>query len=226
MKSRPFLFKYIGKPLNRLPKMLAALLFFVSWSHSQSFAPSPGWEELNDSRGWIYAGKTGRVTLFTKKISLSPIPAIRLEMETTADPKTLLELVWAVDQYPETLPSAHIISSGITERKENWQRAWQVVDIPFLAPRLYRYDHLYRANRIDWKKTDNGTSSPDFDGLLIPPVNIGSWEILKQGDTTVLVYRVCTDPGGDVPAWIVERANKRYLPQMLLELEAAALRKR
>ena len=66
--------------------------------------------------------------------------------------------------------------------------------------------------------------SNNQDGLLIPPVNFGSWEIQSIGDRSKIIYRVCTDPGGNIPLWIVEKANQKYLPMMLLDLEAYAIK--
>ena len=42
------------------------------------------------------------------------------------------------------------------------------------------------------------------------------------GGKSILTYRICTDPGGDIPHWIVSQANQRYLPQMLEDIEAFA----
>ena len=60
------------------------------------------------------------------------------------------------------------------------------------------------------------------DKKLLPPVNFGSWEITHEGEKSILTYRICTDPGGDIPHWIVAQANQRYLPQMLEDIEAFA----
>ena len=58
--------------------------------------------------------------------------------------------------------------------------------------------------------------------MLLPPVNFGSWTVEQYSDQSKLTYRLCTDPGGRVPLWIVEQANQRYLPQMLVDLEKYA----
>ena len=50
------------------------------------------------------------------------------------------------------------------------------------------------------------------------------WRVEKYGDRSKLIYRLCTDPGGGIPLWIVKMANQRVLPQMLLDLETYASR--
>ena len=44
----------------------------------------------------------------------------------------------------------------------------------------------------------------------------------EHENKTKLIYKLCTDPGGDIPLWIIELANKKYLPQMLIDLETFA----
>jgi hypothetical protein len=183
-----------------------------------------GWTDLHDSTGWELVDRNGRVTSYTKSLPVSPVPAIRVELETRAAPERLLEHVWAVDRYPETLPSAHITAAGILERRGSRQRAWQVVDAPFLTPRLYVYDHYFQDSRIFWIGVPDASPVPGQEATLIPPVSFGSWEVVPEEDHHRLIYRACTDPGGRVPAWIVAQANRQALPRMLLELEQAALR--
>ena len=46
---------------------------------------------------------------------------------------------------------------------------------------------------------------------------------MESDGETKLIYRVCTNPGGIVPSWIVRKTSRNYIPDMLLELEEAAL---
>ena len=59
--------------------------------------------------------------------------------------------------------------------------------------------------------------------MITASTNVGSWRISKIGEKNILTYIVLTDPGGLVPAWIVKQAQAKYLPQMLMEAEDAAL---
>jgi len=75
-------------------------------------------------------------------------------------------------------------------------------------------------------RTDTVSAGHNPGNLLLPPVNFGSWEVEQAGNQSKLTYRVCTDPGGNVPLWIVEQANQRYLPQMMLDIESFAREKK
>ena len=135
-----------------------------------------------------------------------------------------MNVAWAVDQYPETLSSAYIVKAGFNHRNSaQYQQGWQIMDIPFLAPRLYQFDHIRHLSRIEWISTQFNQPEDFPEQLIIPPVNFGSWEVLESDGENKLIYRVCTNPGGSVPSWIVRKTSRNYIPDMLLELEEAAL---
>ena len=198
-------------------------LFFGSL-FSQDFQYPPEWNELFSDSGWTLITKKERIRVFEKPILASPISAFRVELVTPASTEALLNVAWAVDQYPETLSSAYIVKAGFNHRNSaQHQQGWQIMDIPFLAPRLYQFDHIRHLSRIEWISTQFNQLEDFPEQLIIPPVNFGSWEVLEFDGENKLIYRVCTNPGGSVPSWIVSKTSRNYIPDMLLELEEAAL---
>jgi hypothetical protein len=103
-------------------------------------------------------------------------------------------------------------------RSDSSYSAFQILDVPFLSPRLYQFNSIRLGNSIHWVRKDTVNTELNPDGLLLPPVNFGSWVVTQEGAKSKLTYRVCTDPGGDVPHWIVNQTNQRYLPQMLEDI--------
>ena len=197
---------------------------FFGFLFSQDFQYPPEWHELFSDSGWTLITKKERIRVFEKPILVSPVPAFRVELVTPASTEALLNVAWAVDQYPETLSSAYIVKAGFNHRNSaQYQQGWQIMDIPFLAPRLYQFDHIRHLSRIDWISTQFNHPEDSPEQLIIPPVNFGSWEVLESDGETKLIYRVCTNPGGVVPSWIVRKTSRNYIPDMLLELEEAAL---
>ena len=91
-----------------------------------------------------------------------------------------------------------------------------------MVPRLYQFQHVRKRNRIDWYNIVFNQSIED--NVITASTNVGSWRISKKGEKNILTYIVLTDPGGIVPAWIVEQAQMKYLPQMLIEAEDSALK--
>ena len=197
---------------------------FFGFLFSQDFQYPPEWHELFSDSGWTLITKKERIRVFEKPMLVSPVPAFRVELVTPVSTEALLNVAWAVDQYPETLSSAYIVKAGFNHRNSaQYQQGWQIMDIPFLAPRLYQFDHIRHLSRIDWISTQFNHPEDSPEQLIIPPVNFGSWEVLESDGETKLIYRVCTNPGGVVPSWIVRKTSRNYIPDMLLELEEAAL---
>ena len=181
------------------------------------------WNNLQNDKGWELVNKTEWVHVYSKLLEDSPIPALRAEIFCDVQINKLIDAAWQVKKSGEIFPNAYIIDAGIyRETSDTTYTAFQVFDIPLLSPRLYQFNSIRNGNSIHWVKTD--TLSPNLNpkNYLMPPINFGSWEVMNDGDQSKLTYRVCTDPGGDVPHWLVHQANKKYIPQMLEDIVSFA----
>ena len=204
-------------------KLFNYIIFFIqlgSFGFSEEKYPDI-WDKLINHNEWEHVKKTEKYKLSKFEFDGFPIPAFKIEMILKSHPQSILDVAWNVSEYPEALPSAYITRSGIFQNQDSTQIAWQINDIPFLLPRLYQYQHIRKQNSVDWYNT---VFKQRLDGNVITAsTNVGSWRISKIGEKNILTYIVLTDPGGLVPAWIVKQAQAKYLPQMLLEAEDAAL---
>lgn len=60
--------------------------------------------------------------------------------------------------------------------------------------------------------------------VLAIPVNVGSWEVVPLGtNSSRLIYRVVSDPGGRIPPRMQQFVTGKTLPDNLLQFEDAAL---
>ena len=192
--------------------------FFILWASGHQYPR--GWDDLQSNEGWELIKKTERVKIFSKVMDVSPLPAFRAEIISDVGVNKLADAAWFVEKSTEVFPNAYITDAGIYHRRSDTSyTAFQVFDIPFLSPRLYQFNSIRIGNSIHWTRTDTINSSFNPVKLLLPPVNFGSWDVKSLGDKSQLIYRICTNPGGNVPLWIIEQANQRYLPLMLVDLE-------
>ena len=205
-------------------------LLFFSFSISILFAYDhqypESWDELQSNDGWVMIKETDRVKIFSKQLDVSPLPASRAEMISNVKMDRLVDAAWLIEKSMEVFPNAYITNTGIYhQRGDTSYTAYQVIDIPFMAPRLYQFNSIRHGNNIHWVKTDTINASYNPDELLLPPLNFGSWEVVKTENQSKITYRLCTDLGGNVPLWIVNQANQYNLPQLLIDLEAYAQKK-
>jgi len=205
-------------------KLLNNIIFLIlleSFGISSTIYPDI-WEKMMSQKDWESIKETEKYKLSKFQFDGFSIPAFKIEMILKVQPQTILDVAWNVPKYPESLPSAYITQAGIYQNMDSTQTAWQVMDIPFLAPRLYQYQHVRKKNRVDWYNT---VFKQQIDkNILTASTNVGSWSLSIVGEENVLTYIVLTDPGGLVPAWIIKQAQMKYLPQMLMEAENSALK--
>ena len=215
MKLSSFLFYLLLTPYS--------LLLLLASNH-----PYPqSWNDLQNNEGWELIKEMDRVKIFGKQLEDSPLPSYKAEIISDVEMNLLADAAWLVENSTEVFPNAFITDAGVYHRRSDTSyTAFQVYDIPFLSPRLYQFDSIRHGNSIHWVRTDTVSAGHNPENLLLPPVNFGSWEVEQTGNQSKLTYRLCTDPGGNVPLWIVEQANQRYLPQMMLDIESFAREKK
>ena len=182
-----------------------------------------GWEELQSDSGWEVVSENEKVKIYAKALSVSPLNAFKAELKTRVDCSKLVETAWLVEKSTTIFPDAFITEAGVFRHiSDTRYLAYQIIDIPILDPRLYRFSSHLQDSTIHWVATDFEFVEKEKKEMIIPNVNFGSWDIVSGGEENTVIYRVCTDPSGYVPSWIVEKANQRYLPQMMLDLESFA----
>jgi len=61
-------------------------------------------------------------------------------------------------------------------------------------------------------------------GAVLVTLNTGSWEFtpIDGGRRTLVRYRILTDPGGDLPEWLVERCNVSAVVEAFHQLRQAS----
>jgi len=199
---------------------LIIVSLFITILFSSNFEYPYGWDELQTDTGWEVINTSDRVKVFSKLLDVSPLPAYKVEMISDLSVDRLIDVAWSVENSVEIFPNAYIVDAGIYNKLNDTNYiAFQEFDIPFLASRLYQFNTILKNNKIHWVRVDSLNPILNLEKNLLPPVNFGSWNIKKMEKKSKIVYRVCTDPGGNIPLWIVEQANQFYLPLMLIDLE-------
>ena len=207
-------------------KLINQIIIFIFIYFSIYFASNhdypKNWELLHNNLDWKLVKKTEQVSLYTKNLPDSPLSAYKVELISNINMHKLLDAAWLVEKSAEIFPSAFISESGIYNKiNDTSYTAYQIFKIPFLSPRLYQFNSIKSRNMIHWIKTDTININPN--NLLLPPVNFGSWKVVSKNGKSKLTYLVCTNPGGNIPHWMINKVNSYYLPMMLIDLEQFVL---
>lgn len=141
----------------------------------------------------------------------------------------LLAALTDVPHYPEFMPPA--IESRRIWTRGNESLFYLVVDPPVVKKRDYcvhiKVRRLPSGQLEDsWKTTDEGCPA-SAKNMVRMVRSEGRWLLTPQADGSTLVdYSGVTDPGGSLPAWIVNRSTANTLSGMFFSLAKAAMQAR
>jgi len=140
--------------------------------------------------------------------------------------------VWAVlldfDGYTRTMPSTVKVKVLAAEGAVHW--VYTRYALPLVAPRDTIARMVSRAGEADGVWLLTWTAVSDLDALM--PVeagvvrlrtNEGRWRLESHdGRTTRVTYQLFTDPGGDMPPFILNQFNGLGVPLTFESLQKAA----
>ncbi len=158
------------------------------------------------------------------------VAEVRVRGRIDAPPERVLAVLADVDAYKETMP--HTDVSQMVKREGNHIWLYSVVDPPLASKRDYCVEITLSEEPGGVLKTDwipaNDMAPPEKKGVVRVQVNDGSWTIrpVDGGKASDVVYRLHVDPGGDLPKWIVDKANRTSVPDAFKAVRKAATSKR
>lgn len=187
------------------------------------------WTELRAEAGWEDMGDkpvdgVGPVHIRHKKI----LGHDCLEGSTlaTADPDLLLTAAADIPGQPAWSSWAVKESVRLSAGTSSFDY-YQVLDNPFPVNDRYWFVRATVARTgadrsFAWEALDP-SAYPDqrahvlqaFPDAVETRVNVGDWTFSPQGAQTRVRYRICTDVGGNIPAWAGDFAARTTLPTNL-----------
>jgi len=176
----------------------------------------PGWQTLHEE---------GELRISARSVPGERIRELRVSAVSRWPAARLMALIGDLDNYPRFMPhTRHVQSLGRSGRSGRW---YIVIDPMMVSRRDY-------CVRVTIERFPDGRLQSRFGGQaegcpaerrgLVRMRRIeGSWTLYPRPDgRTLLVYQAITDPAGDVPTWMVNRAGASSLRDMLRALERAA----
>ncbi len=199
---------------------IATLLFFGFYRLSAAESPWMTVRETSDG-----------IVVKSRETEGTTVRAVLASMEVAAPPKSVIDV--AGD--PKTFDSAenHLDDHRVykTDNPDIWH-VYYLVNFPFIARRDYtlRYEKTVDPAKplfqLSWHAAPKigPPASEDIIRVTLADGWIKAVPNVKGTGCSVLYY-VKADPGGNIPGWVMNIANKMTIPDILRQIRDAALRK-
>ena len=180
-------------------------------------APAADWERLSDKSGLLVERRpvTGSSSFEIRVTTHSPLP-----------PKVIFDTLWSHRDYPQFIP--HLKRCEILSDTGNDRVVYEQVAVPLAQDRDYtvrlqkRVDPAARRYEIFFEAANDAGPAPDSRHVRVEQLR-GSWTIEGNpgGNGSLVRYDLFTEPGGSIPTWIANRAQR----ESAADLVAAVLKR-
>jgi len=181
-----------------------------------------GWEQekITDDGIAVYSRTTAGTTVREVRASMSIAAPAKTVFDAVMDPATFED---TTEKYVEKNRLYH------TDDPNVWY-IYQLLDLPVISNRDYclRYEKSADPEkgtfRITWRASKKFAPPPLKDVVRVSNIK-GSFEVNadKSGRGSTLRYTLLADPGGNIPGWLINFANRRSLPDILRQVKDASL---
>lgn len=169
--------------------------------------------------GWTEAYRSNELVIFTKDVEAGR--RIVAVAEADAPPEVVFNVINDFDHYPDFMP--YVKESRVLSRKNDSEViTYARIAPPFVNERDYplkvRMTRGIPMNggifKTEW--TASPEAHPEIEGVVRVKLNEGSWrgEPLDDGKRTRLTYTLLTNPGGLIPAFVVNLSNTVAIPKL------------
>lgn len=183
----------------------------------------PAWETV----------ATGTVTVKTRPRPDSAVFEIWAEADLDAPVKDLQDTLTTMDRFQHFMPYVKS-AKEVSREPDGTLYTYTELGLPVISDRDYVV-HVW----VDEGVQPDGTGTyrthweaapdklPEKGGLVRVKVNEGSWVVTAKDDgkKSHVVYKFAADPGGMLPAWIVNLGNRRGVSGTLEAIEKEAQRR-
>lgn len=182
---------------------LVALLILMS---------SGGWDKVSDKDG----------ILIERLLHEGGLYEIRATVHAPVTPAQFAETLWKHEDYPSFVPYLKSLKTIKTSGNERWN--YEQVHMPVVSDRDYTV-HLTRGEpdrasgvtQIQFVSANEVGPPPLKDHVRIERIK-GSWTIEPAEGGCDVTYDLFSDPGGGVPLWIINSAQKDATRDFMLAM--------
>ncbi|WP_426672154.1 START domain-containing protein [Mucilaginibacter sp. McL0603] len=167
-----------------------------------------GLNSASAQNDWKLSTEKDGIKVYTSMVSDSKVKAIKVECDLSATPSQLVALIMDVTTAPDWV--YHVKSAKLVKQVSPAELYYySEVSLPWPAQNRDFVAHLIVSQDPDTKVvTIDGPAVPGFvpvkKGIVRIDRSFGKWVITPTGSDQLHVeYSIHVDPGGSLPAWLV-----------------------
>ncbi len=219
--------KYMKHSLSVLPRRKAGLFFFYAAFFILLLSVP-----LETAQNWVKETSTKEgITIYSRSTPGTNIRELKASIHITAPPETVHTAVCDPETYTKTSSKYVVERQAYPGTNPNNWYVYQRVKYPFVDMRDYtiRYEKLeniqQRVYQLKWQTSTQNQKPPQKNVVRMKTLN-GAITIKPHtdGKSSIVHYTIIADPGGSIPAWIINLASRKSLPDILRQIRAASLR--
>lgn len=188
---------------------------------------------LSAEAAWVTVRETDDgIVVRTQEMPGTGVRAVSVSLQIAASPRAVIDA--AADPSTFENKKNYVEEQRVykTDRPEVWH-VYYLINFPFITRRDYtlRYEKSVDVDKehyqLSWNAAPKIGPAPSED---IVRVTLAEGWIKatpqKQGTGSSVQYYVLADPGGNIPSWAINLANKSTVPDILRQIRDAALRRK
>ena len=166
---------------------------------------------------WEIKKENDDITVYTRPSQTNDFDEYKATTTVDFSMSAFLNVMWDVEAYPTWIPNMKY-SKLLDKKDDTVQIYYSSLKVPFpYENRDVVYYNKFVMDSAKQHLTIHIKALPDYiekkDGLVRMPSGNGKWEVQSKGDGKLEVsLQMLVDPGGNIPAWLVNHfiANSPY----------------
>ena len=172
------------------------------------------------------------IAVFSRATAGTTVREVLARMSVDAPAKHVFDAFMDPDTFKETNDKYVEKSTLYRVDDPNVWYNYQLVNFPVIAKRDYclRYERKSDPEKgvyvISWRASDRFGPPPQEDIVRVSNLK-GTLKVTTDpsGKTSNVLYTLLADPGGNIPTWLINIANRRSLPDILRQVQQESVKR-
>jgi hypothetical protein len=185
-----------------------------------------------DEAAWEQVARTDDgIAVYMRAPSGTTVKEVRASLRIAAPPRIVLDAACDPKSFRKALKYVERQRYYWIGDPDVWF-TYQLLDYPVVTKRDYviRYertlDPAKGIYRLSWSTSAKRGPPPREDAIRVT-LATGGIDVVPEGggERSLLEFRLLADPGGNIPGWVINIANRLSLPDIVREIRDAAIRR-